>query len=95
MMKLKTVLKRSGCSCFTSSGGTLTGVSQTPRQFKNMHSSKMVRPAMATSGLRHKDETHRGKEARTYLRSSVCFFFVPQLLTGYLQMRWCKSHSPG
>lgn len=70
-----------------------TDASPTPDQFKstkNMHSTTMGKTAMATSGSLHKDETHRGEEARTYLRSSF-FVCIPQLLTGYLQMVWLKS----
>lgn len=51
------------------------------------HASEMVETAVAISGLLYKDETHRGKEAGTYPRSSSLFFFLPQLLTGYLQYR--------
>lgn len=46
------------------------------KNIENMHSSEMVETAMATSGLLYKDEAHRGKEARTYLRSSSHFFFA-------------------
>lgn len=56
------------------------------------HASEMVETAVATSGLLYKDKTHRGKEARTYPRSSSLFFatIINRVFT--VQMRLCEPH---